>query len=327
MSSVSSSTSPPVTNLYSNSGMDIADLQLIASQSQPIVNMQNQESTIKSQQQIHTQIQNETQSFLNSIKTLTSRDIATGTSIFDDMTATSSNSTIATATTSGPVAAQTINLEVKTLPTATRAASTGAVGLWMDGNTTMSQLGVTDGNFTVFSGGTAYSINAAGADKVSDVLSRITSAVPGITSATVVNGAIQLQYSVGAQISLGASGGDTSNFLTKTALLTAVNDAGSQTITAANPISTIDQSQLLSSAAANLTTPVTDGPFSVNGVSFDTTGKSLSDIVSAINNNSTANVMANFNTVTNKLELTSKQTGSTLINLSNGTGNFLMPWV
>jgi flagellar hook-associated protein 2 len=331
MSSISSSSglsSPPITNLFSNSGMDIETIiaHLIAADSKPISLLQQRQSKIQNQQKAYQNVQTKVQTLLDKIRVLTKRDILTGSTIFESMKGTSSDSSIATATATGSAAAQTLNLEVISLPTATRAVSQSGVGKMMDASTTLSDLGLSDGSFTVFIDGVSHSIQANAADTVGDVLARIQAADPAkITGASVgTDGKIQITYAAGANVSFGAAGGDTSTFLSKVGLLTAKADDMTHTMTASKSVSLIDLSKKLSDPAANLNTTVTDGTFTINGVTFDTTGKSLADIITEINNSADAKVSANFNAAANKLELTAKTTGSTYISLSESApGNFL----
>lgn len=325
MSISGSSSSSSATSGFAgfNSGLPIDDIitKLMAVEQKPLNDMQNQIATIQKQQSLYSTAQSKVNDLLVAIKKLTTRNFD-GTTMFDALTGTSSDDTIATATATGLASPQTLNLEVKTLPSQTIATSTSGVGKF-DATTPISALGITAGNFTVFSNNIAYTIAVNNGDTIGNVLSRINTAVPDTeisADPTVVNNKINIGYVGGAQIKLGA-GGDTSNFLSITHLLTGI-DNGAGTITASQTNTTIDLSQAVSNAAANIATPVTDGTFTINGVSFDTTGKSLSDIIDAINT-SAAGVTASFNTGNNTFQLKSNTTGSSLINLADGTGNFL----
>jgi flagellar hook-associated protein 2 len=295
--------------------------KLIAAESKPIDLMTQKVTTIKQQQSLYTTAQSKVNDLLVAIKKLTTRNFD-GTSIFDALTGKSSDDTIASATATGSASPQTLSLEVKTLPSQTLAASTAGVGKF-DATTPISALGITAGNFTVYSNTTAYTIAVNNGDTIGDVLSRINTAVPDAEIAadpTVVDNKININYLGGAQIKLGA-GGDTSNFLSITHMLTGI-DNGAGTITASQRNTTIDLDQAVSNAAANLATAVTDGTFTINGVSFDTTGKTLNQIMSDINN-SAAGVTASFNKGNNTFQIKSNNSGSSLINLADGTGNFL----
>jgi len=304
-----------------NSGLDISGIisKLIAIDQQPIDAMQTKITNIKKQQSAHASLQSKTTTLLTAIKALSARNFD-GTTIFDKMTASTTNSAIASATAVSGAAAQTINLEVKSLPTQTRAASTSLVGKF-DTTASLSQLGISSGTFTVYMNNTPHTITVDATKTVGDVFSDISTEFGGDITPSIVNGKVNLAYTGGATTSIQmGSGGDTSNFLTKTHLDTGVND-GSGNITSSQGMTTFSTSTTLS-ASTDLNTTITDGTFSINGVSFNTTGKSLSTVLTEINS-SAANVTATFNSTTNKFELSSKATGSVFINLANGTGNFL----
>lgn len=304
-----------------NSGMDISGIisKLIAIDQQPIDAMQDKITAIKQDQAAYTSIQTKANTLLTAIKSLSTRNFD-GTTIFDQMTTSSTNTGIATATATNGAAAQTINLEVQALPTQTRASSTNLVGKF-DTTASLSQLGISSGTFTIYMNNTPHQITVDATKTVGDVFNDISTEFGGAITPSIVNGKVNLAYTGGSSTSIQmGSGGDTSNFLTKMHLDTGVND-GTGNITGSQGATTFSTSTTLS-ASTDLNTPITDGTFSINGVSFDTTGKSLSSLLTEINS-SGANVVANFNSTTNKFELSSKGTGSTFISLANGTGNFL----
>lgn len=317
--------SPVTVSTGFNSGLPIDQLvsEITAIDGQPITQLQQKETTIQTQQVVYNQVQNYVRSLETAIQALTNRNVATGASIFDNMATTSSNSSVVTATASNTAASQNITLEVQKLPSFTVAASTAGVGAFNAG-TTVDQLGITPGNFTIYANGTPYTIAVSSGESIGQVLTNINTAVPdGAISAdpTIIDGKIDIAYQPGQQIVLG-SGGDSSNFLAMTNLLTGVNDTTGGHITAARRNTTLDRNQVLSSTAANLATPLTDGTFTINGVSFDTTGKTMNDIIDEINT-SAANVTANYNPGNNTFSLTAKSTGSTYISMADGTSNFL----
>lgn len=311
-----------------NSGLPVDDIiaKLMEVERRPIQLMQERKAKYNLQRGIYSNVQSRVNDLLKAVETLTKRALD-GSSIFDNKIGKSSDDTIATATATKDAAPQSLLLEVKSLPTATKATSTSLVGRF-DNATQLSQLGITDGNFTIYSNGTAHTISVLATDTMGDVFAAINAAVPEITvDPTIVNGRVQIQYTDGSTIQLG-SGGDTTNFLSKTHLLTGINDPATDTITASQVNTTIRLDQLVSAAAANLNTAVADGTFTINGVSFDTTGKSLNQIIGEINSNASVKVRASFNMGSNKLELTSTETGSSLISLGDnsnggGTSNFL----
>jgi hypothetical protein len=69
---------------------------------------------------------------------------------------------------------------------------------------------------------------------------------------------------------------------------------------------------------------VTAGTFTIGGKEFTIDeNTTLNSLISKINSSTDAGVNASFDSVTGKLILTSKQTGSFNINVENGTSNFL----
>jgi flagellar hook-associated protein 2 len=328
MSSVSGINPPPILGLYSNSGMDIEGIiaKLILAESQPLKLLDQQKTKLNNQQTAFTNVKNKVQTLLDKIRVLTKRDIITGKSIFDQIKATSSDSSIATATASGNVAAQTLNLEVKSLPTATRAVSLSGVGQVMTGATQLSDLGITDGSFTLFVNGEAKTINVTtgSGETVQNVLDQIVTQSNGkITGTSITDGRITITYDTGTttNLSFGATG-DSSNFLSKVGLASTTANL-TDPITATKAVNLINLNADITTAAANLNTTITAGTFTINGVTFDTTGKTLNQLITEINNNTDVKVSANFNPTTNKLELTSKISGSNYISLADGTSNFL----
>ncbi len=308
-----------------NSGLPIDDIiaKMIQVESQPINLMAQRKSSIQKQQTAYNAVKTRIADLLTAIKKMTNRGFD-GSTIFDTMLGTTSNDKIATATATASATPQNLTLEVKSLAGATKAASTTGVGTF-DATTPISALGITTGSFTMYVEGVSYNIAVNNGETIGDVLERINTTIPDAyidTDPTVVDNKINITYLGGTatDIIMGA-GGDTSNFLAKTYLATGIND-GAGAITASQRASTIDLTQLVSDPLANLATAVTDGTFNVNGISFDTTGKSMNQLITEINA-SAANVVAKFNTSNNSFEITAKDNRSQLINLTDGTGNFL----
>lgn len=248
------------------------------------------------------------------------------TNYFQQKAVTSSNESVITASASSSAALQNVTVRVEKLATATKAASLTGVGALATTSSPVSRLAggnVSTGNFTVFIDGVANSVSVdKDADTLGDVLDRI-KAISGITDATVgPDGKLSIEADPGVTMVVGTAS-DTSNFLKKTALSTGTT-AG-QVLTASLPSSTIDLSaDVEDNAAAGLATAVTAGStFKIGGASFSTAGKTLSELITEINNSEAAGVTASYNTATNKVSLTSKSTGNSLIALEDTTGNFL----
>lgn len=317
-----------------NSGFDVNGIisQLMAMEQRPIDLMSQKKSTINKQQAAYTSIQNRVRSLFSAIDQLTRRDVATQKTMFDNMKATTSDSNSVTASVSSSASPQTLNVEVLALPTSTTASSTGGIGRF-DTSLTTTDLGITAGNFTLVTqvGTTqkSYQIAITDGQTLGDILNNMQTAIqtdiPGATVG-IVDGKIQINRgSAGNSVSFGA-GGDTSNFLEKTFLNTAVaiNDGGVYTTTASQRVSTVNRDAAVTSASANLATTVAaNSQFKINGITFNADGKSINTIIDEINK-SEAGVTASFNRGTNTFQLSAKNTGSNLISMEDiGGGNFL----
>jgi flagellar hook-associated protein 2 len=206
--------------------------------------------------------------------------------------------------------------------TASQGNSVPALVGKFDSTSTLASLGTSAGNFTIYVNGVAKTIDLTGITDMQGLFSAINTNTGLSGSIDATTGKTTFTYTPGTIVSFG-SGSDTSNILAKLHLNTAI-DNGSGTITASQGNSTLSLSESVSSAAAGFITPITAGSqFTINGVTFDTTGKSLNQIMTDINGNSAAKVSASFNPSTNSFELKSKTTGSALISMADTTGNFL----
>ena len=323
-SSVSTSSTsgiPPIQLNGISSGLPVDKLiQALLQPDQRRIDLLNSQiSTIKTQENVFGQLKTEVSDLLAAVRKMATVSIL-DTNPFDAKLATSSNTSVATATASATASPQSVGLEVITLATATKAASTSTIGQWMTGVSLLSDVArqtVTDGTFTAFVDGVANSINVDTTQDVNSVLGQLNAL--GLTATVNATGQIVVQKN-GHTLSFGGSG-DTSNFLTASNLQTGT-DSG-VAITASAGSSIINLGVAVSSGSANLNTPVADGTFTIGTATFDTTGKTLGEIITDINNNSAAGATASYNAVTNKLELTSKKPGSALISMSDGSGNFL----
>lgn len=159
---------------------------------------------------------------------------------------------------------------------------------------------------------------------LSNLMGQINGAGIGVTASIVVDGAGRLnllELDGGATpVQLG-SGGDTSNFLAATNVLASPSGTVRTSTSGLGGVSlTADLVDV------RLDTPLSQpaGTFTINGVQFtyDETQDSLTNVISRINS-SAANVVASYDSQTDKLVLTSSKTGSTAVSMSDDTGNFL----
>ncbi|MGE5623773.1 MAG: flagellar filament capping protein FliD [Methanocella sp.] len=258
--------------------------------------------------------------------------------------ATSGDDKVLTAIASGTAAAGQYAITVTSLASETSLRSgAGALSLGLGGkvdvtqavNSDAAKLGVkiNAGTFTI--NGTRFTINSGdylGTGNTSDPLDIIgkINAASGTTGVTASYDAATdklVLTNASGTLNLGA-GGDTSNFLSATNLLSASLEGGN------TKRSTVHLGRVnpdLALNAANFATPVTDdgtghGAFKINGVeiSYDAANDTLNKVISRINN-SAANVIASYDATTDRLILRSKATGSLSISVEEvgGKGDFL----
>lgn len=237
-----------------------------------------------------------------------------------------------TASAGSSAAVGSFTVDVLGLATASRTQSTVALGSPVTQNVALADAGftlpVTVGTFSV--NGTTFTIDAStklsdGADLAgaNTILAKINSAGIGVT-ASIVNDSDGrpnlLQLTSGGTIQLG-TGGDTSNFLAAANLL---QSPGTTTRTSTRAMAGVSPGATLQDGRfATALAPVT-GSFTINGVSitWDRTADSLTNVISRINS-SAAGVSATFDTLADRLVLTSNKTGSATIALADVAGNFL----
>jgi flagellar hook-associated protein 2 len=314
------------------SGLPVDNIvtQLIAIERRPIDVLKRRKDTVNLRQASMDNVSSRVNTLLTSLKKLTDVSTINLASLNPDLflsgQATSSDKDRVTATATSAASPQTVSVEVTRLATATRAVSSGNIGQTPSGTTLLSQFAqgrITNGEFTIFANGEAKKIEVATAETLNDLLNKIQNAAPGIITGAglTADGKLSIDFVDGANVQLGANS-DTSNFLDlsflKTAQRTSTNLTGSGTLTTLNLTAAVD------SADARLgTTVAANSSFSIGKATFSANGKSLLTLVNEINQSSDAGVTASFNATTNRLELTSKTSGNTLIALKDNSGNFL----
>lgn len=317
------------------SGMPVNDIvtQLMALESQPLQNMQYRVSSLNTQKTYMDFVETRVRSLTSSLQKFTDANLATSLDVFSNKSVTSSNETAMQTTADNTAANQTLLIDVLEVATSTKASSLGSaatsgnVGRVVDGDTLISDLANssgTTGKFSVYYDGNAHEITVEEGDTVNDVLSDISNIDGGGSiTASIANGKITLASTGGQSIFVGATG-DTSNFLKATQL-----DVGTKVgedLSSANNLSGLQTDATLSDNAANLNTTVTAGTFTIGEATFTIDSTTTMDsLISQINNNQDAKVIATYNLRTNKLELTSKEAGKMAITLGNAsdTSNFL----
>lgn len=309
-----------------NSGLPVNQIidSIIASERRPLDVIQERITKTQTQKSTLSTIQSRVNTFKTALKTFTSTSILDE-NIFQARKATSSVTDALDVTASQGSSLSALKIKINALATSTTATSTSKAGAVATGTTLLSDIknvSLTSGTFNVYVNGVANSVSVdAAVDTFDSVLNRI-KAISGISNASLnSNGQVEVTPTNSGTVSFGSTG-DTSNFLKLSKLDVATENSGK--FTGNQYFSKLDLTQSVSSASAGLATTVTAGStFKIGKATFDTTGKTLAEVINAINNSADAGVNASFNGTTNRLELSSKSTGQVAIQMQDVTGNFL----
>ncbi|MDR3562380.1 MAG: flagellar filament capping protein FliD [Negativicutes bacterium] len=300
------------------SGLDIDSLvsATIQADSIPMTLLQNKNALLQAQMNDYNSIKTSLYSLESSATDLTYS------STFSARTTTTSDSTKVTATALNGSASGSYTVNVSTLATTTYntgsalTMSTGTyatmTGSDISGSNPNTALGIA-GSITVNN----QAIAVTNTDTINTILNKISASSAGVT-ATLSGGKVTLtQKTIGATPTITMT--DSNGILASLGLST------SSALTAGtNADEGVAFNQL---AASNPLSGVTGGYFSINGtyISVDPTTDTLDSIVNKINNSS-AGVMAFYDSTNKTISLTSKKAGAQDITLGTGstdTSNFL----
>ena len=299
--------------------------QLIAIDSTPITNLQNDEATNNSQLAALSQLSGD----VTSLQTAAQALQADG--LFNSVTAASTTvGSSWTATAQAGAAVGSYSIDVSQLATPTTLSGATNAGSPLSTTSDVSALtlatlptatAVTAGTFTV----DGKQVTVALTDSLQQALTAISTATGGKVTGTYdpTTDGITLTSTDSSPIVLGAAN-DSSNFLSVMKLA----NNGTATIASSGTLGAMAISSPLSSAL--LSTPVTgtdgsgNGSFSVNGVaiSYNVNTDTVSSIISKINN-STAGVTATYNPSSDNITLTNNSTGDIGVGVSDTTGTLM----
>ena len=336
------------------SGFDINSWvsQLVSAKETSLLTpLQNKLTTLQNKSTALDELKGKYSTLQSALQTFTKTIYDSTSDMWCNTTINSSNSAYATATSSGNVASANIELQIEQIATATSAKSIQSLGTISKTNienakfTNLANGQATAGNFTMFLNGKEYEIEIDSKDTVKDVMDKIYDAAGGKIQAGVdddgnfsikaykeeigPDGQKSFTVDESAVLSLGSSS-DESNLASALKLH---DREGNYSYTSSYPVSTVNTKAAMASADSGLGeikffdedgNPAKSGTITINGVDFEideTT--SLNTLISRINGNSEANVKASYDSLTNKLILTSTETGQNNISLTEKGTNLL----
>ena len=341
-----------ITGLGSGFDIDSWVSQLVsAKESSTVKPLKTKLSTLETKNQAVSALQSKYTSLQSALQTFTRTIYNSSSDMWSNTKIKSSNEAYATASSSGSVASANVDLKIEQVATSTVAKSAHSLGLSSKDDilntkfTNLANSQAKDGTFSMFLDGKQYEIKIEESDKVSDVIDKIKTVSDGKIQAsidddgiftikayskeTLEDGSVRYEENKNSNLVLG-SNGDTSNMLTALKLY---NKDGSSSISSAYPVQKIKTSVAMMNEESGLTglkfydengNPATKGTVTINGVDFEIDeNTSLNNLIQKINGNSKANVKASYDSLTNKISLTSTQTGQSSISLSESGTNLL----
>lgn len=259
----------------------------------------------------------------SALKNFTSVISGTSNDIWGKTNVTSSNDAYVSATSSSGLATGNIKISVEQLATSTVAQGTTVPGKLINEDTKYSEVGnnqAKGGTFSFYVDNKKYEIEI---DKDNDTLGDIANKINDVSGGKVnakINddGTFEIAATNGEKISLGGFS-DTSNFAS-IMKLTEATDTGYKS---AYTLTSFLTNKPLTSEQSGLSQPVSEGTIKINGVEFEITeSTALQDLINKINSTEEAKVSAKYDTLTNKLIFTSKETGEFNISLEAEGTNF-----
>jgi flagellar hook-associated protein 2 len=306
------------------SGMDWESIieDLATAERAPETQWEDQRTTLSSQMSALSTIKTDLATLQTDVQALQDSTLYQGT------TAQSSDSSVATASSTTGATTGSFLFDIQQLATAAQLNGTGSVskGLVPDGNPADVTIGtagfstpVTAGTFTV----NGAQVTIATTDTLQDVFNKIASATDNAVTASYDSSTdeIKLTSNNNDPLYLGSSA-DTSNFL-QVAQLYDTNADSSTSSSALGLASTTDPTSVALSSAG-FSTPVTAGTFTVDGeqvtvATTDTLQDVFNNIASATNNA----VTGSYDSTTDEITLTDSSGDPLVLGSAADTSNFL----
>ena len=287
----------------------------------------NQQTALNSVKKTYSSLLSATQTFTDS-KFGTSKDVFASNSV----SVSDTKKISATVTNSSP--RQNISLEILQLATPTKVTSNFGVSSNVDENTLVSSIAsgsITEGEMSFYVDGKRFAIDIKSTDTLGEVAEKMKASAVDENGQVLIDvnfdeGKLNIIPTSNSQIKIG-SNSDTSNFMSALALKS--NDDG--TVSSSYSISSVDLTKPLISVESGFykydengekVPSVQAGTFKIGNAEITITETTtLNELISKINSATDAKATAFFDTVQNKMVLTSKQDGAFNINIEAGTSN------
>ena len=301
------------------SGLDTSSWveALVSIKKQKVTSLETDLSAQKSMKTTLTTTRSKVSELRSALEKITDAKFGGSFDLFNKNSVTSSNEAVFTATVTSNAAKQNYDIGVEQLATYTKATSKEAASALAGYDTKLSDLGITNGDFTVYLNGIKNTINITDETTLDDLRTSLNSA--GIDMDIDGNGKLQLSGILGGdELSYGTTT-DTSNFIAVTGL----HSTGYGTAESEISLYKAGVSSKLTDENAGFNTQITEGTFTIGNAEFTIDANTtLSSLISQINSSEDAQAYAHWDSTTGKLSITSKVEGASFINIEAGTSNF-----
>ncbi len=298
--------------------------ELAQAERAPETEWQSQQSAINAQNSVYSTLSSNLTTLQTDVQALQDS------SLYSSTAAQSSNSAVATVTSSAGATQGNFTFSITQLATAAQLNGTSNIAAPISASNDVSGVTLgTAGFSTAITAGT-FSVNGAQVtvattDSLQQVFDKIATATGNAVTGSYDSTTDKISLTSAnpaTPIVLGSSA-DTSNFLSVAQLYN--NQSGAITSNAA--LGSVQLGATMS--GADLATPVTDGgsgagQFTINGVAinYNASTDSIQNVLTRINS-STAGVSASYDSINDRFVLTDKTTGDVGISAQDVTGNFL----
>lgn len=330
------------------SGFDISGIvsQLVAVQeANTITPLENKLSTLNTKNSALSTLKGKFSTLQSALQTFTKTIYNSSSDMWTKTSVTSSNDAYATASASGGVSAAKIEMFIEQIATATTAKSIHSLGATSKTDLENAKFEniangqAKAGTFSMFLDGKEIDVEIDKDDTLGAVIDKINEASNGKIKASIddngtfsikaykdVDGEMLVDSS--ASLILG-SPGDTSNFASALKLHSKIEGGYSSSYA----VSAVNTNVAMDSVESGLSgikffdaegNEATSGKVIINGEEIEVTSNmSINDLITKINGNSDTKVKATYDSLTNKVILTSEQTGQSNISLSSEGTNLL----
>ncbi len=297
--------------------------------------LETQKTTLNYQKTALNSVKTTYSSLLTATQTFTDSKFGTDKDLFSSNLVSVSDTKKISASVTNSTPRQTLSMQVFQLVSPTKVTSAFSVASAIDENTAVSSISsgsITEGTMSFYVDGKRYSVDIKKDETLGDIAEKMKSAAVdengnSLVDVQVEDGKLSIASVSGeSKIRVGANS-DTSNFMSALALKS--NDDG--TVSSAYSISALDLTKPLTSVESGFYTydengekipAIQEGTFTIGSAEITVTDKTtMNELISKINSAQGANATAFYDSVQNKLVLTSKQDGAFNVNIEGGTSN------